>query len=244
MFIQDILTPSPQGHNLLGNPSLNVVVKDENDSEATNWGHHLLSTLPPCASAVAETLSKKWSQDDDLSTPAEKWEELKRYLNVLIKKSNDAKQSKRLSTTEKSSVELWPIKQVFKYTYPRLDINVSKMQNHLLKSPFCVHPKTGRVCVPIDVKKVEEFDPFAVPTLSQLMDELDAYNESENSNEEDESNEGDSRRKKKVSFDWQKTSLNESFGYFQKEFLEPMLKELKREQKVKVEKMAALTGDF
>ncbi|KAG0501423.1 hypothetical protein HPP92_001495 [Vanilla planifolia] len=52
------------------------------------------------------------------------------------------------------------------------ELKVSKHMNHLLKAPFCVHPKTGRVCVPIDPQHCDSFDPTAVPTLSKLLEEL------------------------------------------------------------------------
>jgi DNA primase small subunit len=190
----------------------------------------LLATLPPSASAVRESLEKKWK--NDVTTPEEKWTELKRYLDVLIGKvttAKKAKQSKKMGAADRSKIELWTIATVFRYTYPRLDINVSKMQNHLLKSPFCVHPKTGRVCVPIDIKKVDEFDPFDVPTLPQLMDELDAF----------EGKDG-----QKIQYEWEKTSLKESFRHFQTDFLAPMWKDLKRAEKVKAEQQAAITVDF
>ena len=62
---------------------------------------------------------------------------------------------------------------VLQYTYPRLDAEVSKHRNHLLKAPFCIHPKTGRVCVPVDPNNIDKFDPEKVPTVEQLLNELD-----------------------------------------------------------------------
>jgi DNA primase small subunit len=59
---------------------------------------------------------------------------------------------------------------MIEYTYPRLDINVSKQMNHLLKAPFCVHPKTGRVCVPImNLDQPELFEPGKAPLLVDII---------------------------------------------------------------------------
>lgn len=191
----------------------------------------LLKTLPDAANDVAAKLVGKWKSNKDESTPEEKWNELKSALVALIGKGGNAKASKKLSNIDRIQIEHWPIETVFKYTYPRLDINVSKMQNHLLKSPFCVHPKTGRVCVPIEVENFESFDPFQVPTLAQLMKELDEY---EAKSDKDES----------VVYDWQKTSLKEPFEQFQKKFLVPLLNEERRAQREVRERKAAVVGDF
>lgn len=70
---------------------------------------------------------------------------------------------------------------ILQYTYPRLDAEVSKHRNHLLKAPFCVHPKTGRVCVPVDPDTIDEFKPEKVPTVGQLLRELDEAKDTEGS---------------------------------------------------------------
>jgi len=85
--------------------------------------------------------------------------------------------------------------------------------NHLLKAPFCIHPKTGRVCVPIDPQDCDSFDPTNVPTLSQLLNELN-----------DEGVKGGIESR-----DLDKTSLRSSVRLFQTKFLEPLLRASKAE---------------
>lgn len=230
MFIQHILPES--GHGILA--SLEECEK-------------LLSSLPPAAKDIAETLLDKWEKNMQDKSPAEKWDQIQSYLNFLLGKTPEgrkaAKSRKKLSQMETTKLELWPTEQIFKYTYPRLDINVSKMQNHLLKSPFCVHPKTGRVCVPIDIQKVDEFDPFAVPTLGSLMKELDEYDAKHGNSSQEEDKENVSSNKG-VEFEWEKTSLKESFDYFRNEVLMPMWKDLRRQERNVKEEQAALVGDW
>jgi DNA primase small subunit len=97
---------------------------------------------------------------------------------------------------------------LLEYTYPRLDAEVSKKLNHLLKSPFCVHPKTGRVCVPIDTRNVEAFDPFAVPTVVELLGDLDKWH----AGHEGDVN-GTQNGEAKIP-DWEKTRLKPYIDYF------------------------------
>ena len=58
------------------------------------------------------------------------------------------------------------------HTYPRFDANVTTAVNHLLKAPFCVHPASGKISVPIDLARLDAFDIDAVPTLAAVADDL------------------------------------------------------------------------
>ncbi|XP_054258588.1 DNA primase small subunit-like [Macrosteles quadrilineatus] len=100
---------------------------------------------------------------------------------------------------------------MIQYAYPRLDINVSKGLNHLLKSPFCIHPKTGKVCCPFKPRSASKFDPTTVPTISELIEELSRFDEKQTENKTDDEI---SKRVK----GYKKTSLNTSVHIFE-EFL-------------------------
>ncbi|XP_033229676.1 DNA primase small subunit-like isoform X2 [Belonocnema kinseyi] len=60
---------------------------------------------------------------------------------------------------------------MIQYFYPRLDIGVTKVLNHLLKCPFSPHNKTQKICIPFDVEKVDDFDPTTAPNIPSLFAE-------------------------------------------------------------------------
>ncbi|KAI1343689.1 prim-pol domain-containing protein [Xylariaceae sp. FL0016] len=176
----------------------------------------LLSLLPD--RALVSALQQKW--DSSPSRPStSKWADIDALASSGASKHLDT----RLLKEAKQDI-------VLEYTYPRLDIEVSKKLNHLLKSPFVVHPGTGRVCVPImiddDGDGAEGFDPLSVPTVQSLLSEIDEWKEGE---EDDEK--GD--RGKSLQ-DWEKTSLRPYVEYF-RSFVLALMKD-ERDPRVKRER--------
>ncbi|UKZ66984.1 uncharacterized protein TrAtP1_008148 [Trichoderma atroviride] len=155
------------------------------------WGtseqaEKLLQLLPD--RNLNDSLRRKWESAPGRSSTS-KWADIDAVAKTGASKNLDS----RALLEAKQDI-------VLEYTYPRLDIEVSKKLNHLLKSPFVVHPGTGRVCVPIDTRALEDFDPLGVPTVQSLLAEIDAWKGGE------EGEEGDDKSKVNIA-DWEKTSL-------------------------------------
>ncbi|TPP61934.1 DNA primase [Fasciola gigantica] len=116
----------------------------------------ILSNLPEELGLIRESVASDWlsnPSDGTVEVSIRRWNTLHAFL------------------TERGRTNV--LKQlVLTYTYPRLDVNVSTSLNHLLKSPFCIHPKTGHVCIPFDPRYVDSLEPSSAPTLPQLIDEL------------------------------------------------------------------------
>lgn len=170
------------------------------------WGtderaEKLLHLLPD--RTLNESLKRKWESSPGRSS-ASKWADIDSVAKGGASKYLDSK-------------ALLEAKQdiVLEYTYPRLDIEVSKKLNHLLKSPFVVHPGTGRVCVPIDTKALEDFDPTSVPTVQELLMEIDSY-KGDTTGEDDKT--------KAAIPDWEKTSLKPYIDGF-RHFVNGIIKE-------------------
>ncbi|KAE8894176.1 DNA primase small subunit [Phytophthora fragariae] len=178
---------------------------------------------------IRANMTRRWGATNCNTSASDKWRELRDAVDKQVLKNANAVRSgsslkrpapnsdanKRFAAAElRTSLQ----EIVLAYLYPRLDANVSKQRNHLLKSPFAVHPKTGRVCVPIDATNMEAFDPFKAPTLGQLHEELDS--------------------------DKGVTSMNKYVDFFESSFLKPLALAAKRKEREVRESDAAMTGDW
>lgn len=189
---------------------------------------HLLALLPDRPLATA--LQNKWDSSPGRSSAA-KWADIDALAKSGVSKGLDPKQ-------------LLEAKQdvVLEYTYPRLDIEVSKKLNHLLKSPFVVHPGTGRVCVPIDPRRLDDFDPLAVPTVQGLLAEIDTWAADAAAVKDEAPADDGAPAPAKHLQDWEKTSLKPYVDYF-RSFVLALMKD-ERDPKVKREREEAEGMDF
>jgi DNA primase small subunit len=180
------------------------ILLDQDPWQEQDKFERLLQLLPD--KSLNESLRKKWDSAPDRSSKS-KWADIDNLARTGASKTLDSK-------------GLLEAKQdiVLEYTYPRLDVEVSKKLIHLLKSPFVVHPGTGRVCVPIDPRHLEEFDPLTVPTVTELLGEIDEW-DSEN---QTSTVEGETKRIQ----DYEKTRLKPYVDYF-KAFVASLLKDEK-----------------
>lgn len=138
-----------------------IMMREQNILQDEKQRNRLMNMLPKGdAKDLLETNWESYMNYDDPENSVSLW---KVFKQVIQKESDKSSRSK---------VD-FVASAMFTFLYPRIDANVSKGINHLLKSPFCVHPKTGKICVPFDPTKVDEFDPCACPTLSQALNEYD-----------------------------------------------------------------------
>ena len=95
-----------------------------------------------------------------------KFVQIKDYLESINSNQNQKKNNKK-----NSMVDLCIKDFKLNILYPRLDINVSTHINHLLKSPFCIHPKTGLVAVPLSHEDILKFKIDDIPRLDKLVED-------------------------------------------------------------------------
>ncbi|KAK6543203.1 hypothetical protein TWF694_007107 [Orbilia ellipsospora] len=171
------------------------ILENQNPFKSEKQAERLFQLLPD--RQLNDALREKWESTIDRPS-ADKW----RDIDDMAKAGASKTIIPKILLEHKQDI-------VLEYTYPRLDAEVSKHLNHLLKSPFVVHPGTGKVCVPIDTSKVDDFDPDNVPTVMQLLKEIDQWKDVK---KEDDDGSGNTSR---IS-DIDKTSLKPYYELFTK----------------------------
>ncbi len=175
--------------NILRDNFVDVVIREQDPWRFEDRYKELARNIPDYR--LSSALLKHWKEDPS-SSSATKWRDVDRLYDEMKVKS--------------FNLQDWKREMIFKTMYPRLDVEVSRQMIHLLKSPFCIHPGTGNVCVPFDPTE-KEFNPFTdAPNLSQI------FNEDET--------------------DWAKTSLKGPIDFFNR-YVNQLVKDETKEKRAR-----------
>ncbi|CAL5866248.1 uncharacterized protein PFLUO_LOCUS455 [Penicillium psychrofluorescens] len=204
--------------DLLKNNFAQTTLRDQDSFLNEEQAERLLTLLPD--KTLNDSLRRKWESSPDRPSTS-KWADI----DALAKTGKSSTLDPKTLRDAKQDI-------VLEYTYPRLDAEVSKKMIHLLKSPFVIHPGTGRICVPIDPRKAEEFDPLSVPTVMELLAEIDTYDaqnpastaEADTADVEGSTVNGSDMKGGRKLQDYEKTSLKPYIDYF-RSFIANLLKE-------------------
>lgn len=206
--------------DILKNHFVEIILEDQDPWSNDEQQKELLSFIQD--KTLQEELTKLWKGKNVSSK--QKWDDISSVSKRVFKHQS---QLSSLNETKKDII--------IYYLYPRLDIEVSRQLIHLLKSPFCIHPSTGNICVPFDpFSNLSEdhqdddygFNPTHAPNLRDLQNELEIWetrrvsDSSQTLASEDDSEPNETRRLS----DFEKTSLKPYVNYFSK-FVSNLLKD-------------------
>lgn len=113
---------------------------------------------------LVESLLGLWKQKPNRSSLT-KWNDIDEVTSTL--KFNTQRKKEFVARLKD-----WKEDLVMLILYPKLDIEVTRQLIHLLKAPFCIHPATGNVCVPI-VDPLT-FTPELAPKLIDIQREIES----------------------------------------------------------------------
>lgn len=138
--------------------------------EQDPWANDELAVLSLATSCqdkqLIEALKKLWTEKPGRSSE-EKWKDIDLAASQIISSFTKPRQNDYLQRLRENKEDL-----IMQALYPKLDVEVTKQTIHLLKAPFCIHPSTGNVCVPI----TESFSPEKAPKLISLQHQMDSNN--------------------------------------------------------------------
>ncbi|KAI5185640.1 DNA primase small subunit [Nematocida homosporus] len=116
------------------------------------------STSTPTKSTSTPTKSTPTKSTPTKSTPSKS---TPTHPNTTLPNTNSNTTSPSLSPSERE--------QLYRTFFPKLDQAVTKQTKHLLKAPFCIHPRTEKVCVPLTLQDLDTLSLANLPTLSSVL---------------------------------------------------------------------------